>query len=202
MGNTTQRQQAADSNSVHWARTCAAAVAAVNPRVQVTVGVFTFAAVGKRGPNGMRPQPGVRDPRFPMRPVVLSVWAGVNGSSSGGGGFLSFLDVHVYPLGGVQGAGGSWSVSDDLRSSEWQSVQQNADNVPVVMAEFGAFKSFFPAVAEAAGNATVLATEACKLGMAGWLYWTLDTWEQPRLWSMQEAGAVVGKALEAADPCH
>eukprot|EP00045_Choanoeca_perplexa_P005561 m.46954 g.46954 ORF g.46954 m.46954 type:complete len:324 (+) comp13185_c1_seq4:60-1031(+) len=52
MSNLQQRQALGDSWMQHWAETVAQAVHAVNENIPVTVGMFTFQAVGKTGPNG------------------------------------------------------------------------------------------------------------------------------------------------------
>ncbi len=72
MSNATSRQQCADANSVFASNTVFNVVAQGAPGAAATVGMFTFAAVGKTGPSGMLPV-NATDPRFPFRPAVLSL---------------------------------------------------------------------------------------------------------------------------------
>ena len=93
------RQQAADANTNSWAAKLRTAIRSHLPSTLVTVGVFTYNAVQKQGPNGLLapgcdPSKPPEDPekhydcRFPARPFWLSK-AG-----------LDFLDVHIYEADG------------------------------------------------------------------------------------------------------
>ena len=53
MNLTADRQQAADANTNLWAERTRAAIRTSLPNTLVTVGVFTFFAVQKAGPNGL-----------------------------------------------------------------------------------------------------------------------------------------------------
>ena len=99
MAEPAQRQQAADANTNLWASKTRAAIRAHLPKTMVTVGVFTFNAVQKSGPNGLmldgcNPAIPPADPekhvdcRFPARPLKLA-HAG-----------LDYLDVHIYQADG------------------------------------------------------------------------------------------------------
>ena len=91
MALSKDRQQAADANTNLWASTVGSAIRAHLPASLVTVGVFTYNAVQKAGPNGLLldgcdpskpPDPEKHvDCRFPARPFWLA--------RSG----LDFLDV-------------------------------------------------------------------------------------------------------------
>ena len=92
------RQEAADVSINRWASRVRAAIRGQLPETLVTVGVFTFAAVHKHGPNGLifpgcdptiptDPEKHV-DCRFPARPLKLAE-AG-----------MDFLDVHIYQADG------------------------------------------------------------------------------------------------------
>ena len=70
MANATERQQCADANSVNFVNVVSAAVRSVVQNILITVGVFTFGAVGKTGPNGLLPEGD--DPRVPFRVASLS----------------------------------------------------------------------------------------------------------------------------------
>ena len=53
MSVPADRQQAADANTNLWAERTRAAIRTSLPNTLVTVGVFTFFAVQKAGPNGL-----------------------------------------------------------------------------------------------------------------------------------------------------
>jgi hypothetical protein len=186
MTNVASRQQCADANAVFWLNTLVNVVATYHPGAAATVGLFTYQAVGKTGPNGLMPEGS--DVRFPFRPASLSQYA-----------TAAFLDVHVYPL------GPSFSLTSDLASSEWSSV--NFGRMPIFMGEFGLFKSFYPNLVAAAGVAEALQVASCAQNFSGWLFWTWDSddvSEQPELWSlMDDNGAVNGvlSPMVRPNPC-
>eukprot|EP01124_Arcella_intermedia_P003506 TRINITY_DN11938_c0_g1_i1.p1 TRINITY_DN11938_c0_g1~~TRINITY_DN11938_c0_g1_i1.p1 ORF type:complete len:422 (+),score=57.54 TRINITY_DN11938_c0_g1_i1:30-1295(+) len=183
MGDPAARQQCVDANAVHWVDGFAAGVRAEDPDAMVTVGVFTFAAVGKAGPNGILPEG--PDPRHPFRVSSLSLYS-----------TLSYLDVHIYPT------SPSWSFEEDLASSEWSLVR--FDLKPVLMGEFGAFKKVYPSIGEAASKMVRLQEESCGKMFSGWCYWTIDTWEQPFIWNMADANATLQTLLSPTNrpnPC-
>jgi hypothetical protein len=80
-------------------------------------------------------------PVNPGRVAVAHVFAG-RGLSPSQYSAATFLDVHVYPT------SPTFSLADDLASSEWSSV--DFSRVPVFMGEFGAFKFLYSNVVEAA----------------------------------------------------
>lgn len=188
MLDAASRQQCADANGVNWANTVFSVIATEHPGAAATVGMFTYQAVNKDGPNGLPPVPSTSDPRYPLRPAVMSQFS-----------TASFLDVHVYPL------GSSFSLSSDLASSEWSSV--NFTRTPVFMGEFGAFKQFYPDTTSAALALRDLQVASCSQHFQGWLLWTWDTdrpSEQPELWSMVDNNGAINGVLSPAvrkDPC-
>jgi hypothetical protein len=182
MAKPADRQQLADAGIVTYARYGAAGVRSVDPRLLVTVGTFTNAAVGKSGPDGLAVHCAsgcspTTDYRYPARALMLSQFAG-----------LDFLDVHTYP--GV----GARTLGEDLASIEWDGVRG-----PVVMGEFGAYKPAF-------GNSVVTAAygmrdrerEGCAAGFQGFLFWSWDTTEtadQQRFFTSAESGGAINGQL-------
>ena len=121
------RQQAADANTNRWASKLRSAIRAHLPASLVTIGVFTYNAVHKAGPNGLLldgcdpskpsdPEKQV-DCRFPARPFWLA------------GSGLDFLDVHIYEADGSPKA-----LAANLDTEEWQKIPET---VPIAMGEFG-----------------------------------------------------------------
>lgn len=167
MADAASRQQCADANLMAWADTVRKALPVNSPLL--TVGMFTFQAVQKQGPNGLILTSPDQDPRFPARPAVLSM----------SGSPFDFLDVHVYQV------PGTWTMASDLASSEWSRV--NFTNMDVIMGEFGAFKSVFSTPAAAASAMAQQQQASCGFNFVGNMFWTIDTWEQPELWNLVEA---------------
>lgn len=189
------RQQAADASAVEFARRIAATVRkSAEPRLMVTIGMFTYQAVGKAGPNGFQqfcsrePGGGVPcrenvDYRYPFRLSSLAQWAN-----------LPFLDLHLYPV------PAQFSLDDNLRSSEWAQVTG-----PVIVGEYGAFREAFGNdVVRAAYGMRDLQVDTCRRGFDGWLFWTYDTEEsadQQRLFRLTEQkGAINGQLAPVARP--
>ena len=199
MDAARSRQQAADDNVVLWAERCRAALRTALPESLVTVGVFTFAAVGKpSGPDGLNEkwckQPR-GDCRFPARPAVLSRTS------------LDFLDVHIYQ------ADGRWAALEaNLASIEWDSINTSK---PVMMGESGCLGgkapgpsgAWYASAAACVPHVVRLQVSSCVAGFIGWLFWTFDTdtlSEQPQWYSMVDEHAAIGNALapaRRADPC-
>lgn len=173
MAIPTQRQQAADANVVYWANSATALIREIDPQAMVAASVFTYAAVGRSGVNGLLPDSNP-DKRYPARPISLRLYSA-----------LDYTDIHAYPM------GSSYSLSIDLNSSEFSSM--NKMTKPLLMGEFGAFKSKYPMLTGAAVAMGVHRDRAYLLGFAGSLFWTWDTTEQSELWNGAESyGAING----------
>jgi hypothetical protein len=192
MAVPAQRQQAQDANLVAYAIRMRDAVHAKDPEAMVTMGAFTYQAVGKPGPAGLPARCDVDcrpdvDYRYPVRPYSLTRYAG-----------LSFLDLHLYPN------GSAGSLDRDLNSIEWQSVRG-----PVVLGEYGAFRNFYGNdITRAAYAMRDLQVDTCQRGMVGWLFWTWDTTEtadQRRLFTLTDSGGAINGQLAPVvrgDPCR
>eukprot|EP00912_Choanoflagellata_sp_UC4_P001819 UC4_evm1s1165 len=122
MANPENRQQAADTNTNLWATRSRIAIQNYLPSVLVTVGVFTFEAVHKKGSNGLlldtcrsKPVPKSVDCRFPARPFSLSRTD------------LDFLDVHI-------ASGEAQDLKENLMTEEWDGIKIEK---PIIMGEFG-----------------------------------------------------------------
>lgn len=175
MASAASRQQAADANVVHWANTAAAAIRQIDPQAQVSASVFTYHAIGRSGANGLLPDANP-DKRYPARPNSLRLYSTLN-----------YTDIHTYPL------GANYSLANDLNSSEFASM--NKTTKPLLMGEFGAFKSQFPTLNSAALAMRAHRNAAYSAGFAGWLFWTWNTLEQPTLWHGSENNGAINGAL-------
>jgi hypothetical protein len=187
------RQQAADANTNRWAGLCRDAIRAHLPTTLVTVGVFTFHAVHKAGPNGLlldgceagAPPPKGVDCRFPARPLWLSR-AG-----------LDFLDVHIY-----QPDGSPAALAANLATEEWGAIP-NA--TPIVMGEFGCNAGWGLNATTCAPRMRQIQISSCDQGFVGWLFWTYDYPDQQNhFFNLMEAGGAINGVLAPArnpDPC-
>ena len=186
MSDPAQRQQAWDANAVSYANALTAAIQSADPGALVTLGMFTPLAVGRAGPTGLLPIPGGgQEPRFPPRPASLSKYSN-----------LSFLDIHIYS------PNSGWTLDQDLASIEWDSVDKRR---PVWVGEFGAFKTRYPVLTDAAWAMRDLQVSTCARGFSGWLFWTFDTVEQPELWTLSDANGAINGVLAPTvrpNPCE
>jgi len=178
MADPAQREACADNNMVYYANLETDAIKARDPGALVTIGAFTYRAVGKDGPAGLPiPSPG-EDQRFPVRISVLARQSR-----------LDFVDLHTYPL------GAGYTLAADLASSEWSDIPLAA--CPVLMGEFGAFEMFYPDITAAAALMRDHQIEGWNRGFSGFLYWTYDTENQPspQLWTLVDGNGAINQLL-------
>lgn len=174
MAIPAQRQQAVDANVVNWANQSAAAIRQVDPQAMVAASVFTFAAVGRTGADGVQPGGNPDLPYYPARPISLRLYS-----------TLDYTDIHTYPL------GSTYTLSGDLNTSEFAAM--NKTTRPFLMGEFGAFKSQYPSIVPAANAMRAHRDSAYAMGFAGSLFWTWDTLVQSHMWhGSEQSGAING----------
>jgi hypothetical protein len=189
MADRAARQQAADASMVVYANAAIDAIHEVDPRMMVTMGLFTYRAVRKT-PDGFAQHCSGECPgewRYPGRASSLARWSN-----------LSFLDVHIYPW------NNGWTFAADLASSEWSWVDG-----PVIMGEFGAYRPAWSSnIGHAAGGMRELQVQSCAQGFSGWIYWTWDTDEDPvqrKFFTLTEGGGPINGMLAPIvrrDPCR
>jgi hypothetical protein len=192
MAVPAERQQAQDANFVAYANLMVDAIRAVDPKALVTMGAFTYGAVGKPGPLGLPANP-EGDQRFPVRPLTLMKYSR-----------LSFLDLHLYPI-DQPGLNAPYSLERDLATVEWNQGIRG----PVLVGEFGAYKAQYrDDIIAAAYAMRDLQVDTCRKGIDGWLFWTFDTREtadQQRLYTLaHDRGAINGLLAPTVrpDPCR
>ena len=176
-------QEMADNHVVRWANACVEAIRGVDPQAMVSTNVFTFRAVGRSGPGRLRADK-TRDGRFPARPLALARSK------------LSYLDVHFYS------AGSDEMFRRDLESIEFEAFQAACRQAgkPMIVGEFGSFKSAQKTVAQAAAAVADLLEKVRRRGFVGFLYWTYDTDEQPYIWNARSQQGEILEALTKARP--
>jgi hypothetical protein len=176
MGSIVSRQKMMDDGLVYFNDQIRAAILAIDPTALVTIGFFV-----PQGPNPTR----FGDNR------VIAVYPAMANSTA------DFVDLHAYPIPGdlslpqiVQNYGFVGSGSQQHK--------------PVVMAEFGGFKSEYATAADAASGLANWQVQSCTYNFKGWLLWTWDTDEQPELWNALSSGGAINLTLAPAsrpNPC-
>ena len=155
------RQALADDQTKRWTNAIAAAIKKAQPAILVTSSVFSPHEVQRKGYAGVYTKGSVwGDWRQPFRLKTLAQTK------------LDFLEVHSYPHPPNSG------LESDLTSFEWPAIHSKK---PVVIGEFGAYKADFKTITEATSGMTTFLKSACDQHVAGWLFWTWDTSEQPSL---------------------
>merc|ERR1712232_732277 len=142
-----------DSNVNLWASRTRKAWKEKLPNSLVTVGVFTYHAVGKLRSNGLICT--TADCRFPARPYWLSRSE------------IDFLDVHIYQADGSLNA-----LTANLNPEEWSSLNTSK---AIVMGEFGCLGGlkgggWYESARVCASHVKDLQVSSCSRGFAGWLF--------------------------------
>jgi hypothetical protein len=196
------RQDAADESLAFYAHTVAGTLVGprgIDPDGMVTMGFGTNNALGKPPFNGFRtfcPPDCKAIPnyyRYPGRPAKVQ-------------SALSFIDMHVYPL------GGAYSIGDDLRSSEVHWFTR-----PYLLGELGATKAIYANnIRVAAADMRNKQVNSCSvgnhygLGAMGWLFWTYDSdlrvpdLGQAPFYSLASEGGAINALLapsQRSNPC-
>lgn len=196
MADPAQRQQSADAAFVEYANRAVDAVRSVDKAALVTLGMFTYGAVHKPGPQGMplycteAPCP-AGDYRYPARPRSLSAWSK-----------LSFLDVHIYPA-DKPGINSPYTLARNLETIEWSKVKGT-----VIIGEYGADKAFYQNnLTVAAARMREMQVGSCLRGFSGWLFWTSNVGDSEllrRFYSLYEGNNAINNQLRPTarpDPC-
>jgi len=174
------RQRLADEAAVFCLDTLAAAVRGAHPKAPIWASIFTYEAVGKRGPGDFRVEPAGWKNRIPFRPqAILEARVDV-------------LDLHFYSK-------DAESFASDLQSVGWSEVRRLAEakGVVLVTGEFGAFKDKFATPAVAAEWLGGWLPRLAENGFQGWLYWTYDTHEQDgQLWHAGSGDGAIYRSLK------
>ncbi len=179
MSCAASRQACADDNLILALSTWRNAVKNIDPDALVSVGLFSYAAVGKAGmaTNGLLPL-GTSDVRWPGRMKdVVSV--------------TDFGDLHMY----IQSTG--TTVPQHLESQEWSQIPDK-NTKPFIAGEFGAHRSAYSSDDAAAQALLDWRQDMLDAGFAGASLFTWDTTNHTRWTATEETGAV-NNALKPGD---
>jgi hypothetical protein len=177
----TDRSRLADDMAVYWIDQLASAIRAEIPDALINANVFTYHAVGRKGPGDFHQEKAAWKNRYPFRPTAL-----LRSSAD-------VIDIHVY-------ASNEAALRADLASIEHDRLRAGlaaAKNKALIVGEVGVFKSAFPELAPGAAWAGDMARRFPDLGFAGWIYWTYDTDEQGRLWNGMSGRGLIFNKLKA-----
>ena len=171
LSKTDERQALMDEGYHHYHARMAAAIKAVDAEMLVAEGVFVPRAVGKDPEQHAGVWPGkTRDERYP--PTLTSL----------GTGALDFLDVHFYRANGKESVDQTFRLNLASTGFFTPVVAGIRKKKPVIMGEFGAFDSVEKTFEDAVENMVRVRDLALAEGLDGMLYWTYDSFEQPRLY--------------------
>jgi Cellulase (glycosyl hydrolase family 5) len=95
-----------------------------------------------------------------------------------------FIDLHAYP--GFELNIGQHATNFGLTDDH---------SKPIILGEFGAFKSNYATPDQAARALRLWQVDSCQYDFAGWLVWHWDTTEDRELWNAQDGDGAIAKAL-------
>lgn len=173
MSDPQSRQACQDENVTLYLNRCVDRIKKHDPQALTTSSIFTFAPVKKIGLAGKGLLPvDMEDNRWPVRPSVILASK------------LDFVDIHnYYP----------WKWMEGLESSEWESLDKTQK--PFMAGEFGAHRTAFSKVEDAAEALFEYRRQILDSGFQGALLFTWDTEEHTR-WTMIEDGEVIRERLK------
>jgi hypothetical protein len=108
---------------------------------------------------------------------------------------MDYVDLHLYPV--VAGL----TMDQYVQNFGFVGFQQQK---PILLGEFGAFQSAYPAVADASAGLRDWQIQSCAYNFKGCELWTWDTDEQPELWNAMSQGGLINQTLSPAttpNPC-
>lgn len=109
------------------------------------------------------------------------------------GSTADYIDLHAYP-------GGDLTLAQHIENYEVNGMQVK----PIILGEFGAFKSAFPSIEGAAQALVDWQVESCRYGFDGWLLWTWDDDTNGEVIPGTASGGLINDALSPVnrpDPC-
>ena len=167
----------ADDASVYWANACADAIHSVDSGALVSVNVFTYWAVGRKNLLQIRPGQGAEWDREQRIPVSLKALAKSR---------LDYLDLHVY-LHRVGESSVAEKMEETLSSVDFDGLVEAAATAgkPLIMGEFAAFKDRARPLAQQTKDIRRQILLGWEKGFRGFMYWTYDTDEQPKIWNLK-----------------
>ncbi len=107
---------------------------------------------------------------------------------------MDFVDLHHYPGNGVD--------DNDI----WENFGiEGTEEMPVVLGEFGGYRSWWSNAAQAASAVMSMEVDSCRVGFDGWLVWAWRGDESRDLWWATEGASEIAQVVsprERPDPCE
>ena len=182
MSAPNDRRALLDVAFANWANTFATAVWEIDRDAMVTAGMFTYFAVGWPTLQPLGQLASVTNDflrtLLSSAPTVLSPT-------------LTFTFIPQ-----VQGL----NFSDDVQSENFAQIERS--KMPILMGEFGAFRTPYSTLSAAVKVLEDTVVQACstEFGFQGWLVWTWDCFEQSwMLWNLADTGEVNGTNTSLAE---
>lgn len=165
----TQRQQLMDDMAIYWVDAMTEAVRQVLPDTLINANIFTYHAVGQKGPSDFKSETEAWKNRYPFRPLAL-----VKSQAN-------LIDLHLYPSSRDE-------LKADLESIEMTELrtQSKKHGKAIIAGEVGLEKDKFANERQASRWLKKLNKELRKEGIQGFLFWTYDTTEQPGFFTASE----------------
>ncbi|MBN1815895.1 MAG: hypothetical protein JW828_00955 [Sedimentisphaerales bacterium] len=177
MGSLDDRQRLMDEGLNHYHARIAEAVKRIDTGLLVSEGIFVLRAVGKSVASHKGIPANTRgDPRFPPTALVL------------GRSPLDFIDIHFYHTRRDEVLADAFRRDMDSVGFFDPSMQVVLQNTPVILGEFGSFQFVDPTFERAKEKLIGIRNLARQAPLSGWMMWTFDCFEQPRLWHAMESG--------------
>jgi hypothetical protein len=188
LSSEEELQRLVDDVSAYWVNKGVAGVRSTDPEAMVSISLFTYAAVGRSGPNALRSDE-TRDGRVPARPLAL-----IDSDAS-------YLDLHMYP-----GSDMRAHAKAHLEGVEFAALKERADTLgkPIIVGEFGAFNAdwAFPDRAVVPQKMREYTALLRGLGFSGALYWTYDSPTaasgRKHIWDAKDGDGSIFRALAGA----
>lgn len=176
MTNAQDKARMLDEGLVYWLDQVRAGIKEVDPTALVGVGFFA---------------PWYPGPTTTIYPRMIRTYYAIADPAQGGSA-IDFVDLHLYPMG-------------EPMHQLVENFEINGQTAkPLLMGEFGAFKSLLATTTYAADALAEWQMQSCGYGFKGWLLWTWDSDEQVELWNGMSKGGIINAALSAIerpDPC-
>lgn len=171
LANTDGRQALMDEGYRHYHERIVQAVKAIDAETLVAEGVFVPRAVGKDPKRHAGVWPGKSgDDRYP--PMLTTI----------GKGKLDFLDVHFYRTSVKESVDEAFRLNLGSTGFFTPEMSEIRKEKPVIMGEFGTFDFVEKTFEEAVDSMVHVRDLALSERMNGMLYWTYDSFEQPKLY--------------------
>ncbi len=127
------------------------------------------------------------DPSRIGDPSVIEPYPSVANSNA------DFADLHMYP-------GSALTLAQQVQNYGFTGFLSK----PVMMGEFGAFKSDYATTVDAASTLQSWQVGSCQYNVKGWLLWTWDDDEETELWNALSGTGEINQSLAPTsrpDPC-